>query len=279
MRSVDEFIFEAQGVKTPQELGQLFHKAMQEEGYENMAFVRVRKQRMDKHLWFHVPPGLFETYVELGFEKHDVILKRIEELQGYLHWDDIENRFQLTEDEKRVSEVCRELGLYSGASFAFRSPDNCCEMFDVSMRQKESPDRKRLEFVRAKLACVHSRYWDLVACQAPQINSDRMIHPNAPGAMTAAHCRALVLTEIAARRWELDLIQLNMKLTAIAGEREIEDLLSWGMITEQSDEERFKFYYAPTLLGLHHLRDCGFVPELRRSIWLTDVSRSEMPVP
>jgi hypothetical protein len=278
MRSVDEFIFEAQGVRTLQELGQLFHKSMQEEGYENMAFVRVRKQRMDRHLWFKVPTGLFETYVEQGFDKHDAILKRIEGIRGYLHWDDIEERFQLTEDEKTVSEICRELGLYSGASFAFRSPDNACEMFDISMRQKECPDRGRLEFVRAKLAHIHSRYWDLVSCQAQQVSAEVLFHANGPARMTASHCRALVLTEIAARRWELNLIELNMRLTSIAGEREMEDLLSWGLITEQSDEERFKFYYAPTLLGLHHLRNCNLVPELRRSIWLTNVRRSEIPV-
>jgi hypothetical protein len=278
MMTVEEFIYKSRDLSSPAELSKLFHAAMVEEGYENSAFVRVKNQRMTKPLWYVEPEAFSQAYVDLGLDADDDVLKRVEKLNRHLYWDDIEQHIAITPREREVSELCRELGVFSGITFPFQAPDGQTDVFDISMRERKSPDRSRIDFIRAKIVHIQNRYWDMVLCQTPPVDLSHYEKPSCGiFGMTPAHCRALVLTEIAARRWDLELLELNLRITKIAGEREISDLLSWGMISERSDEYRFKYYFAPTLLGVQHLKGCSLAPELRNSVWKQDVRRKEVP--
>jgi hypothetical protein len=278
MMTVEEFIYKTRNLSSPLELFKFFHNAMVEEGYENSAFVRVKNQQMTTPVFYVEPEKFSQAYVELKLDADDDALKRVEKLHGYLCWDDIERLFETTAREREVSELCRELGVFSGVTFPLRAPDGQTDVFDISMRERNSPDRSRLELIRAKIFHVQSRYWDMVVCEAPAVDLSHYERPSCGiFGMTPAHCRALVLTEIAARRWELDLLELNLRLTKIAGEREISDLLSWGMISERSDEYRFKYFYGPTAIGAQHLKNCSLAPELRHNAWRQDVRRKEAP--
>ena len=95
--------------------------------------------------------------------------------------------------------------------------------------------------------------------------------------MTARHCKALVFVDVAARRWEMGLMDLNRDILKHVRSSDLETLLKWGLVTERADEEFFRFYFAPTVLGTCHLTSCGHVERHRADIWEIDAARTERP--
>lgn len=95
--------------------------------------------------------------------------------------------------------------------------------------------------------------------------------------MTAAHCRALVLADVAARRSEAGLTDLSLNLFQHCSDHELECLLQWGLLMEVPNDLMMCYFLAPTILGRAHLSTCPAAPEFRRGIWQMDVRRGERP--
>lgn len=153
-----------------------------------------------------------------------------------------------------------------------------CDLIGLSRRDKSAVDRSRTSIVQAKISHVRWRYWYLQSTGKMLPGSAaKSIHIGGPKGMTGEHCRALVFTSVAARRWEMGLIDLNSRLLKFVGTRELDDLLKWGLVTERPDDDRFEYYFAPTVLGICHMSSCEQVETYRRDAWELDCSRHEIP--
>jgi hypothetical protein len=278
MLSIEEFIALTEECSTVSELGQLLHKAMQEEGFENLSFCRVHNGRKIVQPWLFLPDGFVETYYQSDFFKNDPIVARMPLARGPVYWSDLELRGRLTKAERKMVADCRELGVRDGVSFPFHGPDGLCDLIGVSRRNKGEPDRSRTGIIQAKINHARWRYWYLQNTgNMLARDANTRIHLGGPRGMTANHCRALVFTSVAARRWEMGLIDLNSHLLNFVRTRELEDLLKWGLVSERPDDDRFEYYYAPTVLGMCHLTGCEQVELFRREAWELDSARREIP--
>ena len=88
--------------------------------------------------------------------------------------------------------------------------------------------------------------------------------------------RALVLVDLADRRWQMGLTQLTALVYHRRTSREIDDLERWGLVVEVADDLRWRYYLAPSALGHYYLRN----PEagrFRHAIRGEEVDRRETP--
>jgi len=164
----------------------------------------------------------------------------------------------------------------------------------MSLRTNDHPDPTRTPIIEAKTFHVWSRYWHLMNGTTPgnvradgadplrarrrfHWITDDNSHRGGPPGMTAAHCRALVLADVAARRSEAGLTDLSLNLFRHCSDHDLECLLQWGLLMEIPDDLMMRYFLAPTILGRAHLSTCPAAPEFRRDIWEMDVRRGELP--
>lgn len=294
MRSVDAFIDEAQRCQTVAELGALHERAMAEEGYANVIFCRVFADGGMELPWLSMPTGYVETYRAHHFETCDPVLARLPSTRGLLRWNDVTERTALPKAEQDMMQSCRSMGVHSGLSIPFHGPGGQCDIFSMSMRTNDYPDPARTPIIEAKTFHAWSRFWHLTNGATPVSRCGDAIPPHqtrrrfhwvsvdnshrgGPPGMTAAHCRALVLTDVAARRAEAGLLDLSLNLFRYCPEQDLECLLRWGLLAEVPDDFMMRYFLAPTVLGRAHLSACPAAPEFRRAIWEIDVRHGELP--
>ncbi len=294
MRSVDAFIEEAQRCQTVAELGALHKRAMGEEGYANVIFCRLHADGGMELPWQNMPAGYVDTYRAHHFEECDPVLACLSSTRGLLRWTDVAGTPALSKAERDMMENCRSMGVHSGLSLPFHGPDGQCDIFSMSLRTNDRPDPARTPIIEAKTFHAWSRYWHLLNGMTP-VNvpgaaaravhaqrrfhwvSDDNSHRGGPPGMTAAHCRALVLADVAARRSEAGLTDLSLNLFRYCPDHDLERLLRWGLVTEIPDDFMMRYFLAPTVLGRAHLSICPAAPEFRRAIWEMDVRHGERP--
>lgn len=280
MLTIEDYIERAERCRTVDELGQLYFKAMQEEGFENLSFCRVKNKRTISSPWLIFPDGFIDHYYDGALYRHDPFLSRVPSANGPVYWADIEDGGRLLKVEQKFLDQARDRGVHSGLSMPFHGPDGHCDVIGLSLRRNDRPDRSRTAIIQAKTTHTRWRYWHLIQDQqyAAAVNQDNeLIHIGGPRGMTGRHCRTLVFVDVAARRWEMGFTDFNRDILKHVRASDLEALLRWGLVTERADDDRFRFYFAPTVLGTCHLGACGQAARHRCDIWEMDIARREMP--
>ncbi len=280
MLTIEDYIERAELCRTVDELGKLFLQAMQEEGFENLSFCRVENKRTTSSPWLIFPDGFVSTYYGTAMYRNDPFLSRVPRAIGPMYWDDIELHGRLEKLEREMLGRSRECGVHSGLSIPYHGPDGQCDIIGLSLRRNDRPDRSRTSIVQAKSTHTRWRYWQIVQAlqrDPPLIQDTGLIHLGGPKGMTFSHCRALVFVDVAARRWDMGFVDLNRDILRYVRVSDLEALLKWGLVTERADDDRFRFYFAPTVLGVCHMGGCEQVASHRRDIWEMDIARSEIP--
>lgn len=274
----------------------LFRRALADEGVENIAFCRLRANGSAELPLLDMPAGFMSTYLANSFFLTDPILRRLRGARTAFYWSDIEDIRPLGVRERDTLEISRELGVHSGLSIPFHGPDRQLDFFSFSLRGPGVIERARMTALTGLTYQVWMRYCDLISDLQPSLHAAQLIADGAMCAhlgrapwlqdehrgnghldMTARHCAALVIVDIAARRLNAGLSRLSDTLTQHCTQEELEYLQSWGLITEFADDDRWRYYLAPTALGRAHLATCPDVPRLRRSVWQLLVNRHELP--
>lgn len=292
----DEDFREAVGsCSTVAELFAQYRTAMALEGYDNIAFTVLHPNGYAELPFLELPHGFAETYIEQGFQFRDPVLKAAPHARAPFFWSDLERNPHFCSDERAVIEISREIGVHTGVTVPFQGPEGVVELFSLSQRVSNRLDPARTAIVHARTFEVRRRYWELAdvaatAATAPAFGDGALglrvepapwtpldAHNHGPAGMTSDHCRTLVLVEIAARRWEAGLPRLNEALGRHCSESALEFLLSWGLVCEVADDERWRFYLAPTVLGRRHLACCPDAPRHRRAVSRLALTRGEVP--
>lgn len=272
-----------------------YRGAMALEGYQNIAFTVLHPGGYAELPFLELPPGFAETYIEQGFQFRDPVLRAAPHARAPFFWSDLERNRHFCSDERAVIEISREIGVHTGVTVPFQGPEGVVELFSLSQRVSNRLDPARAAIVHARTFEVRRRYWELAELAAthaaapafgdgalglrvePAPWAPMLAHSHGPAGMNGDHCRALVFVEIAARRWEAGLPALNETLGRHCSESALEFLLSWGLVSEVADDERWRFYLAPTVLGRKHLACCPDAPRHRRAVSRLALMRGEVP--
>lgn len=292
----DEEFREAVGrCATVEALFTRYRMAMALEGYDNIAFTVLHPGGYAELPFLQLPQGFAETYIGQGFQFRDPVLKAAPHARAPFYWSDLERNPRFCSDERAVIEIAREFGVHTGVTVPFHGPEGVVELFSLSQRVSNRLDPARTPIVHARTFEVRRRYWELAEvaatdAAAPAFGDGALgiwvepapwepikAHSHGPEGMTGDHCRALVFVEIAARRWQAGLPGLNEALGRHCSESALEFLVSWGLVSEIADDERWRFYLAPTVLGRKHLACCPDAPRHRRAVSRLALMRGEVP--
>jgi hypothetical protein len=294
MRTDEEFRASVGNCTSVESLFAHYRRAMAAEGYENIAFTVLHPSGRAELPFLELPRGFAETYIEQGFQFCDPVLKVAPHRRAPFYWSDLERSPQFCSDERAVIEISREIGVHSGVTIPFQGPDGVVELFSLSQRAHNALDPSRTSIVHTRSFEVRRRYWELAESAAradglafgdgslgmrvdPAPWAPIRAHAGGPAGMTSEHCRTLVMVEIAARRWEAGLLGLNQEIWRHCAEANLDYLLSWGLVSEVADDDRWRFYLAPTLLGRAHLASCPDVARHRRAVARLALMRGEVP--
>lgn len=294
MRTGEEFREAVDSCSTVEALFAHFRRAMAAEGYENVAFTVLHPSGCAELPFLELPRGFAEIYIEQGFQFRDPVLKAAPHRRAPFFWSDLERSPHFCRDERAVIEISREIAVRDGVTIPFHGPDGAVELFSLSQRVPNSIDPSRTPIVHARTFEARRRYWELAETAAgaaertfgegsigmrvdPAPWAPLRVHGGGPPGMTRDHCRTLVLVEITARRWQAGLTRLNETISSYCAETDLEYLLTRGLISEVDDDDRWRFYLAPTLLGRALLASCPEAPHHRRSIARLALMRGEVP--
>ncbi|MEW5963355.1 MAG: autoinducer binding domain-containing protein [Pseudomonadota bacterium] len=294
MRTDEEFREAVNNCATVEALFAHYRQAMAAEGYENIAFTVLHACGFAELPFLELPRGFAQTYIEQGFQFRDPVLKVAPHRRAPYFWSDLERSPHFCRDERAVIEISREIGVHSGVTVPFQGPEGVVELFSLSQRARNSLDPSRTPIVHARTFEVRRRYWELAEIAAgtaghafgdgsfgmrvdPAPWAPIGAHVGGPAGMTSDHCRALVMVEVAARRWEAGLTGMNETLSRHCAEADLDYLLSWGLASEVADDDRWRYYLAPTVLGRKHLACCPDVPRHRRTVLRLALLRGEVP--
>jgi len=180
-------------------------------------------------------------------------------------------------------------------------PGKTCNFISASSQSAFEPRPERLAIIKLKAYATVDRYQALQAAvddsvrarprpasppQAPACLAAAQTAARAPnprhkmcaGKITNAQCKALALIDIASRRYNAGLLDLNARVAEIVGTTAINDYLARGLIEEEPDDLRFNFVFRPTRIGQLHLNACPCVSRWRAEVWRTYVEVHERPV-
>ena len=296
MRAIDAFRDIVSRCMSAEELFDAFRREMADEGVENIVFVQLASNGVAELPFIHLPPGYVETYLAEGFQATDPVLAHVPLVRTAFYWADLEAGERLDRKARDTMDSCRQLGVHSGLTIPFHGPGGQVDFFSLSLRRPGKMDPSRKLLLSSCTYQVWQRYVELretgrwrdhaglevvdgsLCAAVPRVVKPAMhSHAGGPEGMTAAHCEMLVLIEAAARRREAGLPRLSEELGGPSTAEDIAFLLSWGLVEEVPDDERWHYDLAPTLLGRMHLHRCPEVARLRREIWQLLVKRREVP--
>ncbi len=271
MLIINDFKAALKGVASKEDLASLLIRDMRAEGYDNITFRRVKKQQILQVPCAALPQPFVDEYYANAFMGDDPIMAAAQRYRRRFHWSEL-NINDMTLRQRNLMEVFRDLGVQSGTSFPFHGPDGCCDLIGISQRHAEPLDLTRIGLIEDKIKLARWRYWELRQNESSAIENTHhceswAIHKRGPQDMMANHCRALVFVSVAAHRWRHGLTGFNKNLFNYVSQADVEFLLRWGLVQERPDEEQFYYYYAPTVLGQHHMRSCTHVPDFINHVW------------
>jgi Autoinducer binding domain len=271
---------------TRQELADDFCAAVRAEGYDNVVLARVEDGVLVAAPWRYLPDGYAETYLAEGFHLLDPVSQETATAQLPFTWDQVLARPGMSPEQRHMMAACAALGVHSGLTVPLHGADGCCNVVSVSIRHRKGdadPGRRAIVSMLAMQTLI--RYVELgspepgrppgKAAQPPRRSSPVMIAGGFP--LTRPHLRMLVLVDLGARRWRVGLTRLGHRIYGRRHHQLFRDLESWGLICDTTDDERWRFYLAPTMLGSHFLESAPDIGVLRAEARALEVDPHELP--
>lgn len=301
-RSIDTYVALIDACVTIEDLFRLFQDEIEREGYQNVVFARFggRNDRLEVP-YGRFPDDVARTYFEKRMWEDDPVVAASQTSARPFAWVDEMVRKPHSAAAWRVMEIKKELGLSGGMTMPFHGPDGHWDFFSLSMCDRRLLNSHRIPIVNLKSYATLQRYLVLeeaakqriqnlfasaprgtgaLATDATAACTDDHGHPqhgDGVGVISDAECHALVLADIAWRRYGAGLLKLNERVPEIIGDAPLRTYISRGLIEEEADDTRFRYVLKPSPVGQNHIRICPCVPAIRSEIWENLVEASEAP--
>ncbi len=300
-RSIDAYLALVEACATIETLFELYQDEIEREGYQNVVFARVggRNDRLEIP-YGRFPRNVARTYFEERLWENDPIISASQRTARPFTWIDEMIRKTHSAAAWRVMEVKKEHGIAGGMTMPFHGPGGFWDFFSLSMRDNRLLNTHRIAAVNLKSYATLQRYLVLEGAAkqrlqgtvAPSVGPGQRIadasassdsHPAHPqhgegvGVIEDAECQALVLVDIAWRRYSAGLIRLNERVPDLVGEAPLRSYVNRGLIEEEADDTRFRYVFKPSPIGQSHIRLCPCVPAVRNEICDSLVETNEVP--
>lgn len=275
--------------RTAAAAGEVLHAAVADYGYDNLALSRTRRGVTLDIPWNWVPYEFAEAYFTQDWEKHDPELYYARRTLFPFAWDSIPHRVRLTSGQSHVISACSSLGLHHGMCVPLRGADGRLDLISLSASHKDhAPDPALRNAVALLSLRAMARYIELEN-QIETAGRDQRLAGSrcdlddliggafAPFTLPPLHLRALALVEIAARRWRMGLTTLASRVYLLRTCQPYDDLQRWGLIVDEADDLRWRYYFKPSVLGVGYLQRSPEIGEFRNEIWLGELDRREVP--
>lgn len=291
-QALDEFVDCVGRCQTGEQLFSAFRADVEAEGFQNIVFSQLGTEDGFEIPYLSVPDGAAGVYFSENFAEHDPVLLTAKQTPAPFTWTDATSRLDLSRPARRVMEVCRDIGMHSGITIPLHGPGRRCDLFSLSLRDKRHIDPARLNIITMKSYAVWLRFYeidDAMQRALPERIASTSQAGSGGGNMSASHtdgsaaiseteCHALIITDIAHRRYRAGLPELNDKLPKVLGAEMLDRLKRRGLVFDEPDDTRWRYFARPTPIARSHLRSCMHVPSVRDELWQLHVRRDERPV-
>lgn len=290
---LEMYLAEISACTTADDLFVAFRKEMRLEGFENISFLKYSPAGDHELPMLDVPDHFAHTYLASRFIDDDPVITLLGQKKSAFTWSQMMSSRPWSKKARNVMENCRELGVMNGVSIPFYGPEGNCDVFSLSFRSTCVFEPARLPIVSMKTYSCWRRFQEItsaeqvmVRCGFQAASGDAQAdHSEACGhhaegfsGISAEECRALVLTDVAYRRYQAGLTELNDALHVILGQDVYDRLQERGLIYEEPDDDRFRFIAKPSPIARSHLKSCQAVAQIRESVWRLNVRPDERPI-
>lgn len=288
--SLDEYAAAVTACVTTDELFALYRAEMEAEGFQNISFLKYSPSGDHEIPFLELPSGFPGVYLAENLADDDPVFVTMRQTSRPFTWADMMIRCDWHKPARNVMSTCRDLKVHGGLSIPFHGPNGQCDVFGLSYRDKRTIDPARLSLVTLKTFTCWYRYQDIEAANAvlslagltnsvaSKPRREKILaHAAGPAGISAQECRALVIVDVSDRRYRSGLTELNDKIPQVVGEELFGRLLTRGLIYDEPDDERWRFYSRPSPIGRAHLKKCPSVTAVREQIWRLHVRKDERP--
>lgn len=245
-------------------------------------------------LWF--PDGFAETYIISRWEEADPVLRRACQSRLPFAWSKLLASTRLTHTQSRFMDAAKAWGLHSGLCIPLHGAGNQVDIVSISVRRATSrPDPRQHNKVSMLALMCLVRFLELTeekrtgpgkngrrinqrGSRSPPMIDDLLSNRyTTPFVLPIGHLRALLLIEAGERRWKMGLTKLASSLYLLRNAEPYCDLERWGLIVDVPDDERWRYYLAPSVLGQSYLRRSAEAEIVRGEIWSHEIDHAEVP--
>lgn len=279
-------------------VGEVLAAVARSEGYENIVLARFVNGALVDIPWLSAPVGFAQTYLAEGWMHADPVLREALHSRLPFAWEDVVAQRPLSDGQRQMMEAAQSQGVHTGLTIPLHGPGSKCDLISLSQRQKtgsaDPAARNRLMMIalQSLMRFLELEPGDPAAGNNATPGGSKPAAPvqlrpgiaelisskaGSPFVLLPAHLRALVLVEAGVRRWRMGLTELGGRIYLQRKTDEIADLERWGLVVDVPDDERWRYYLAPSVLGLTYLRNSREVENLRREVWDREIDRREVP--
>jgi len=157
----EDYVEKSRRAETVAELAQQYSEAIGTEGYQNCILTSLRGRNVGHVAWFEFPDGYADAYIERRWERIDPVLVSSWRAPRPFFWSDVVEKKELSPEQHRFMEECKDLKVHSGIVFPFHGPGHRLDVMSISRRVSEPPDRTRSSVLHAVSAQTWNRYLEL----------------------------------------------------------------------------------------------------------------------
>ena len=285
--TLDDYVGSVGRCATIDDLMSVYRKEIASEGFQNLVIFRTGGPNGIEIPYLEMPDGFVSSYLAENFIDIDPVLAAVPQFARGFRWDDLMRRSDVSKPARDMMGACGELGVRSGVTMIFHGPDGRSDCFSLSCRDKRTTDKVRMEIINLKTYSTWLRFTAIEAIShlrgfgtsaAIEPNSLSPAHSDGPLSINEQECRALVIAQTAYRRYRAGLIELSDSLPDILGPDMFDRLQRRGLIYDEPDDLRWRYYTKPSPIAHAHLNTCGAVTSVRNEIWQLHVRGNERPV-
>lgn len=289
-RSIDGYVAAIARCHDTQDLFAIYAEEAFAEGFDSIFFARLGPDLEPCEMPFACAPTQAASPLEAhalsgptGFYG-SVVTERPGWLTNLLH----NGKPNAAGSATATMSIC--VGPSGELTMPFRGPDGSWDIVTVTARDNRIPPSERISIVNLKTYATMQRLNELAArSQDGSIraatNADPVSTPHAATKADAkettsisdAEGRALVLVDIAWRRYRAGLLGLNKAAPDIIGDDLLDQCMLRGLMRDEPDDYRFQFVLRLTPAARRLLTNCNKTPMWREEVLSKYVDRQERP--
>lgn len=287
-RSVDEFLGALEDCTAVDTLFSVFRDEIEREGFQNVVFVRQDRAKIIEIPYLSVADRALETYLEQNLAETDPMVRLVSHRSPAFTWDEMLQRCE-SKAERDTLGICREIGCTGGYAMPFYGPHGVSDVFDITYREPRAFNPARKKLLSMKTYAAWLRFLELdssaMAQQHLQTSDDALAkafpahahHKDGLEKIAADECRALVICDLAARRYKAGLTELNDSLKTTLGDALFHRLQSRGLLLDVPDDDHMRYYYEPSPVAVAHIRRCRHAIDVKHDAWRLHARANERP--